>query len=303
MNQNTCIKEKKQVAIISVFAAIFLTGSKATIGFLTGSLGILSEALHSGLDLIAAFITYLSVRISDAPADEDHHYGHGKTENLSALIETILLLITCIWIIYEAIHRILTGNVHIDVNRWSYIVIISSIIIDYWRSRALMKAARKHNSQALEADALHFSNDIWSSSVVLLGLIVASFGWYYADIIAALIVAGIVIHVCYKLGKRSIDVLLDKAPIDKFKQINEILQKIPDIISFHDVKVRNSGADVFVDLCINIDPLFTIEKGHQIADDIERIIQEEIPRSIIFVHIEPGKNLPLKKQESCFFPV
>jgi cation diffusion facilitator family transporter len=290
MNQDERVKEKKQVAIVSVFAAIFLTGSKTVIGFLTGSLGILSEALHSGLDLVAAFITYLSVRVSDAPADKDHHYGHGKIENLSALIETILLLITCIWIIYEAIHRIWTGNIHIEVNRWSYIVIISSIIIDSWRSRALMKAARKHNSQALEADALHFSTDIWSSSVVLLGLIVASFGWYYADVIAALIVAGIVIHVCYKLGKRSIDVLLDKAPIDKFKQINEILQKIPDIISFHDVKVRNSGADVFVDLCIHIDPLFTIEKGYQIAYNIEKTIAGEIPRSTIFVHIKPEKT-------------
>jgi cation diffusion facilitator family transporter len=287
MNRDERIKEKKQVAIISVFAAIFLTGSKTVIGALTGSLGILSEALHSGLDLIAAFITYLSVRISDAPADDDHHYGHGKIENLSALIETILLLITCLWIIYEAIHRIWTGNVHIEVNRWSYMVIISSIIIDLWRSRALMKVARKHNSQALEADALHFSTDIWSSAVVLLGLIVANFGWYYADIIAALIVAGIVIHVCYKLGRRSIDVLLDKAPLDKYKQISEIMRKIPNVISFHDVKVRNSGADVFIDLCINIDPLCTIEKGHEIADNVETIIKEEIPRSTIFVHIEP----------------
>jgi cation diffusion facilitator family transporter len=297
MNKNISIKEKKQVAIVSVFAAIFLTSSKTVIGILTGSLGILSEALHSGLDLIAAFITFLSVRISDAPADEDHHYGHGKTENLSALIETILLLITCIWIIYEAIHRIWTGNIHIEVNRWSYIVIISSMIIDFWRSRALMKAARKHNSQALEADALHFSTDIWSSSVVLLGLILSNFGWYYADILAALVVAVIVIHVCIRLGRRSIDVLLDKAPIDQFKQINEILSKIPNIISFHDVKVRNSGADVFVDLCVHIDSQSTIEKGHQIADDIERIIRKNIPRSTIFVHIEPEKQLALKKEK------
>jgi cation diffusion facilitator family transporter len=134
------------------------------------------------------------------------------------------------------------------------------------------------------------STDIWSSAVVLLGLIVANFGWYYADIIAALIVAGIVIHVCYKLGRRSIDVLLDKAPLETFKQINKILQKIPVIISFHDVKVRNSGADIFIDLCIHIDPLCTIEKGHQIADDIEEAIKEKIPRSTTFVHIEPEKT-------------
>jgi cation diffusion facilitator family transporter len=194
-------KEKKQVAGISVFAAVFLTGSKLTVGLLTGSLGILSEALHSGLDLVAAAITYLCVRVSDRPADEDHHYGHGKIENLSALVETLLLLITCVWIIYEAVHRLRTGQVEIEVTYWSYIVVVSSIGIDYWRSSALMKAAKKYNSQALEADAVHFSTDIWSSVVVLIGLICSHFGWFIADPIAALLVALIVLHVCYRLGK------------------------------------------------------------------------------------------------------
>ena len=151
--------------------------------------------MHSGLDLIAAFITFLSVRVSDAPADEDHHYGHGKTENLSALIETILLFITFIWIIYEATHRLWTGNIHIEVNRWSYIVIISSVIIDFWRSHALMKAARKHNSQALEADALHLKADVYTSLGVALGLgLIWLTGYQILDPIVAILVAIFILH-------------------------------------------------------------------------------------------------------------
>ena len=153
-------KEKKSAALFSVVAAVFLTTFKLLVGILTGSLGILSEALHSALDMVAAIVTFFSVRVSDKPADKEHNYGHGKVENLSALIETVLLLITCAWIIYEAINRIVTGNTHIEITVWSYIVVILSIVIDVNRSRMLYKVAKKHNSQALEADALHFSTDI-----------------------------------------------------------------------------------------------------------------------------------------------
>jgi len=191
--------EKNKVATSSFIAAIFLTTFKIIVGVMTGSLGILSEALHSALDLVAAGITMIAVRISDKPADKEHHYGHGKIENLSALAETLLLLITCVWIIYEALSRLISGNTHIEVNVWSYVVVITSIVIDYSRSRALMRVAKKHNSQALEADALHFSTDIWSSLVVLLGLVAANFGIFIADSIAAMGVALIVIFVSYNL--------------------------------------------------------------------------------------------------------
>ena len=216
--------EKTKVALISVFAAIFLTGFKLIIGLVTGSLGILSEALHSCLDLVAAVITFFSVRVSDKPADKRHNYGHGKIENFSAFIETALLLITCAWIIYEAIHRLITGKTDMEVTAWSYVVIVSSIIIDFTRSRALYKVAKKHKSQALEADALHFSTDIWSSAVVLIGLICANFGFFFADSIAALVVAMIVLVVCYQLGKRATDVLLDKTPEDSFALVEEVLK-------------------------------------------------------------------------------
>lgn len=280
-------KEKKKVALLSVIAAFFLTGFKLVVGILTGSLGILSEALHSALDLVAAIITYFSVRISDKPADTNHNYGHGKVENLSALIETFLLLITCGWIIYEAIERLVSGNTHIEVTYWSYIVVISSIIIDISRSRALSRVAKKYNSQALEADALHFSTDIWSSVVVLLGLICAQFGFFFADSIAALVVALIVLVISYRLGKKAIDVLLDKAPADTVKIVQETLAGYIKVKRFHSLKVRTAGADTFIKINIHLDPDLSLLEVHEICDDIETRLNGLIPRSEVYIHAEP----------------
>ncbi len=279
--------EKKNVAGLSVIAAVFLTGFKLMIGLMTGSLGILSEALHSGLDLVAAVITWFAVKVSDKPADINHQYGHGKIENLSALIETILLLVTCAWIVYEALSRLLSGNTHIEVTIWSYIVVVSSIVIDFSRSRALSRVAKKHNSQALEADALHFSTDIWSSGVVLLGLICANLGYYMADSIAALGVAIIVVYVSIKLGRRAIDALLDKAPPGMHKNVVRILSNIPEIRSYHDLRVRTSGADYFVDVTIHVDPLLGIRQAHLVSTMVEDIICKNISRCKVQVHYEP----------------
>jgi len=281
------VAEKKRVALISVFAAVFLTVFKIIVGILTGSLGILSEALHSGLDLVAAVITYFSVRLSDKPADGDHRFGHGKIENLSALIETFLLLITCAWIIYEAVSRLLSGNTHIEVNKWSYIVVISSIIIDINRSRMLFRVAKKHNSQALEADAIHFSTDIWSSGVVLFGLLCANFGWYFADPLAALGVAAIVLFVSFQLGKRAIDVLLDKAPMDTIAIVEQTLLNYPEVKQFHDLKVRTAGADTFIKFNIHLEPDLSLRQVHELCDKIENELGELISRSEIYIHAEP----------------
>lgn len=279
--------EKRKVAGWSVLAAIFLTGFKFVVAILTGSLGLLSEALHSGLDLVAAVITYFSVRLSDKPPDKEHNFGHGKIENFSALVETILLFVTCIWIIYEAINRLITGKTEIEVNIWSYIVVISSIIIDISRSRALSRVAKKYNSQALEADALHFSTDIWSSSVVLLGLICAQFGFFFADPVAALVVAMIVFFISYRLGKRSMDVLLDKAPRDAVKYIHATLSEFPEIIRFHNIKVRTAGADTFVKVNIHLKPDLSLQEVHEICDRVEEKIKQKISRCEVFVHPEP----------------
>lgn len=284
--------EKKRVAFISVLAAIFLTGFKLTVGFLTGSLGILSEALHSGLDLVAAVITFFAVRVSDKPADRDHHYGHGKVENLSALIETLLLFVTCIWIVYEALKRLITGETHIEVNVWSYIVIGSSIIIDLSRSRALRRVAKKYNSQALEADALHFSTDIWSSVVVFFGLICAHFGFFFADSVAALVVAIIVVYVSYTLGKKAINALLDTVPLQTYAKIETALKGIKEISDFHDVKIRNSGADTFVEVNIHVPPSLNIQEAHNLSHNVEKEILKIVDRCNVHIHIEPEQGLP-----------
>jgi len=281
------VKEKKRVAGISVIAAVFLTGFKLIIGLLTGSLGILSEALHSALDLVAAVITYFTVRVSDRPADKNHHFGHGKTENFSALVETLLLVITCIWIVYEAANRLISGNTHIEVTVWSYIVVLTSIAIDITRSRALYKIARKYKSQALEADALHFSTDIWSSAVVLVGLLCANFGIYAADSIAALGVALIVLTVSYRLGKRAINVLLDRSPLTLSDEISSIIKLIPEVLYFHDLKVRVAGADTFVNVTIHVDPELKITEAHAISDRVEEILSKRIERCEVHIHYEP----------------
>src|SRR2546427_9914169 len=204
--------EKRAVAGNSVLAAIAITTLKIVVGVTTGSLGILSEALHSALDLVAAIITLMSVRVSDKPADADHQYGHGKIENFSAFLETGLLLLTCIWILWEAIRRMFFSHHSIEPSPAAFIVLFVSMGVDWWRSRALKRMASKYDSQALEADALHFGTDIWSSGVVALGLALVLAGRHWnipwladADPIAAIFVAGVIMYVSSRLGRQTID--------------------------------------------------------------------------------------------------
>lgn len=289
------IREKNKIAFLSVIAAFFLTILKFFAGIITGSLGLISEALHSGLDLAAAMITFFSVRISDKPADKDHNFGHGKIENLSALLQTVLLLLTCIWIISEAIRRLSGDSPHIEVNFWSYSVVIISIIVDISRSRVLYRVAKKYNSQALEADALHFSTDIWSSGVVLLGLISADLGFFAADSIAALMVSMLVLYVSYKLGRRSIDVLLDKAPDGLITKVNEIITTFPEIKYTHSLKIRTAGADTFIKVNIHLDPAISLNSAHEICDRLEQELKANIPRSEIHIHAEPQEKSHLMR--------
>src|SRR6202165_6393473 len=170
LNSGSMRREKRAVAGNSVLAALVITTLKIVVGISTASLGILSEAAHSGLDLIAALVTFFSVRVSDKPADADHQYGHGKVENFSAFIETGLLLLTCVVIIYEAVKRLFFHHVEIEPTLAAFLVMLVSMAVDFWRSRALSRIANKYDSQALQADALHFSTDIWSSGVVAFGL-------------------------------------------------------------------------------------------------------------------------------------
>jgi cation diffusion facilitator family transporter len=285
--------DKIGVARSSFFAAVGLTTFKLIVGLSTGSLGILSEAVHSGLDLVAALMTLIAVRVSQKEPDQEHQFGHGKFENLSALAETLLLVITCVWILYEASHRLVTGALDIKVNFWSYTVILVAIVVDYSRSRALYRAAKLFNSQALEADALHFSSDIFSSAVVLLGLVCYTFDIKAADSVASMIVAVIVLGVSWRLGKRSIRVLVDTAPEGVTRQIEQLLRSYPEVERVEDLRVRTSGAEIIVEMTLESDPALSFGAAHELSDRIERDVMQAVPRSHVHVHMEPsGHDLP-----------
>jgi cation diffusion facilitator family transporter len=294
----TADREKRLAALSSVIAAVGLTSFKIVVGAATGSLGILAEAAHSALDLVAAIVTLFAIRISGKPADKEHLYGHWKVENLSALFETFLLLITCGWIIYEAIQRLLSKNIKIEVTIWAFIVMLVSIIIDFTRSRVLYRAARKHHSQALEADALHFSTDIWSSSVVIGGLFLVKLSdWIpslnflrQADAIAAIVVAGIVIYVSIQMGIRTIRGLMDTAPQGMVDQIKTIVESVPGVINCHNLRVRYSGPQIFVDAHILVSPNQSIVEVHDLTKQIEARIREIIAGADITVHPEPKED-------------
>jgi cation diffusion facilitator family transporter len=289
-------REKKSAAITSVIAAVGLTSFKIVVGLTTGSLGILAEAAHSGLDLMAAVMTFLAVMISGKPADRNHLYGHGKAENLSALFETLLLLLTCFWILYEAGHRLLYHAAHLRVTFWSFAVMITSIVVDLSRSRVLYKAARKYNSQALEADALHFSTDIWSSGVVIVGLICVKLSdWApgvaflrHADSVAAIMVGLIVVYVSVRLGIRTIQALLDVAPSGIENKITAAVECLPGVTDCHNVRLRYSGSQLFVDIHILVDGNQTLKEAHDLTEEIERSIQQLLPNADVTVHPEPN---------------
>ena len=291
----TIPKEKQWAAASSAIAALGLTGFKVVIGLVTGSLGILAEAAHSGLDLVAAIVTTFAVNKSGKPADREHPYGHGKIENVSAFFETVLLLATCFWIVSAAAKRIISGKLAIEVTIWSFLVMAISIIVDISRSRMLYRVAKKYNSQALEADALHFSTDIWSSAVVILGLFCVKlsewFGGYeflhYADALAAIVVGLIVIQLSVKMGIRAVAALLDTAPAGLDKKIVTTIEALPDILDCHHVRVRSFGHQSFIDLHIHVDGNLSLNKVHRLTEEIESAIKKFVPSADVTVHPEP----------------
>lgn len=293
---NTAIGKRKQfVALTSLLAAIGLTTFKIVVGVLTGSLGILAEAAHSGLDLVAAAATWIAVKVSSKPADPKHPYGHGKVENLSALFEAVLLMVTCVWIVWAAVHRLGKGGVEVEVTAWSFLVMATSIVVDWSRSRALYRAAKAYNSQALEADALHFQTDIWSSSVVIVGLLGVKVGqWYpalawlrHADAVSALGVAVIAALITSQLGLRTVNALLDSAPSGLQQRIARVAETVPGVVDCHNVRLRYSGPQLFVDAHVSMDGEQSLRRAHGITEDVERAIQELAPEADVTVHAEP----------------
>ncbi len=287
------VREKKRAALLSVGSAALLVSLKAFLVLRTGSLGVLSEALHSGLDLLAAIITFLSVRMSDLPADEKHPYGHGKVENFSAFVETGLLILTAVYIVYEAFDRLFFRAVHIQPSVTALLVLFCALAIDLTRARALSNVAKKHSSEALEADALHFATDVWSTTVVIAGIVLVWAGeawnlpWLvYADALAGLAVAGVILWVGSRLGRRTLDALLDAAPEGLQQEIARAVGRMEGVLDVDRVRVRRAGNRHFVDATVSVARTASLEQVHALSDAIEKRIGEIVP-SDVMVHAEP----------------
>ena len=286
-------REKKRAALLSVGSALLLLSLKTFLVLRTSSLGVLSEALHSGLDLVAAIITFLSLRVSDQPADERHPYGHGKFENFSAFVETGLLVLTALYIIYEAFDRLFFQSVHIEPSVTAILVLFVALGIDITRARALSAVAKKYSSDALEADALHFSTDVWSTIVVIVGIGLVSAGehWHlpwlaYADALAGLTVAAVILWVGARLGKRTLDALLDAAPLDLQHEIALAVKDMEGVLEVERVRTRRAGNRYFVDVTVSVARTSSLEQVHSLSDLIEKKISEIVPADVM-VHAEP----------------
>ena len=286
-------REKKRAALLSVGSAAVLVSLKTFLVIRTGSLGVLSEALHSSLDLIAAIITFLSVRVSDQPADEKHPYGHGKFESFSAFVETGLLILTALFIIYEGFDRLFFHAVHIQPSLAAILILLAALAIDFTRARALSRISKKYFSEALEADALHFSTDVWSTLVVIagVGLVWAGQTWnlpslVYADALAGLAVAAFILWVGSQLGKRTLDALLDAAPEGLQEEMVRAVSRMDGLLGVDRIRVRRSGNRYFVDATVSVPRTASLEQVDSLSDAIEKRIGEIVPADVM-VHAEP----------------
>jgi cation diffusion facilitator family transporter len=284
-------KEKLKVAITSIVASLGLTIFKLAIGLVTNSLGILAEGLHSGLDVIAAMMTFYAIRMIMRPPDLKYTYGYAKYESISSLSEVILLLAVASWIFYEGVHRIFFENIQPEISIFSFLILFLSIVIDFGRSRVLYRTARKYGSQALEADALHFKTDMLSSSIVIVGLLLVLLAHIRnADAYAAMIVAGMIIYTSLGLGRRTLDVLLDKAPKGAYQRVVETVSGLDGVDKAHDIRVRKMGSETLVDLHIEVPRTSTHEKAHRAATTVEEKVKQAIPNSNVLVHVDAVKT-------------
>ena len=285
---------KRTAASRSVLAALFLASLKLLVGIGTGSLGILSEAANSGLDVLAAGIIFFTVWVSDKPADANHPYGHQKVENFAAFLQTGLVFATCLWIVVAALRRLLFVPVEVEVNIWAVGVMMISIAVSWFRARELERVAREHRSQALESHALNYRLDIWSAAVVLFGLVMlwagerwGISGMQVADPAAALIVVGFVVYHSALLGLKTMDALLDAAPPGLPAQVAQVVNGVDGVVACERVRVRHAGNMFFVDLKIAVDRRIVFDHVPAILNAVRSRIGEILPGADILIHTEP----------------
>jgi cation diffusion facilitator family transporter len=279
---------KQRVALSSIAASAGLTVAKAVVGVLSGSLGLLSEAAHSLIDVGATVMTYFAVRVSDKPADEEHHYGHGKVESVTALAETALLFVLAGVVIWEAGKRLLSAQPpEVEATPWAFAVIVVSIVVDFFRARVLYRTAEKTSSEALEADALHFASDMWSSLAVLVGLVGIALGYVRADSLAAMVVSVVICIAGWRLGRRTIDTLTDTAPAGVADAIRAAVRRIPGVVGVERLRVRQVGEVLFVDLVVAVSRTLPLDRVAALKDRIVEAVSAEGRAAEVTVTTEP----------------
>jgi cation diffusion facilitator family transporter len=279
--------EKQRVAMISMFASAALASIKMAAAVFSGSLGVLSEAIHGLIDFGATIITVFAIRWSSQPADDDHQFGHAKIESVAALLETVLLFGTAFYIAYEAILRLTTQHEPLTIAWWAFAIMIISIAVDFNRSRALRKTAEATSSEALKADATHFESDMWSSLAVLIGLAGVSIGFQWADSVAALLVSVYIGKIAWDLTSTTLNTLLDAAPAGVSAQITDIAEQQNGILSVNSLRVRPAGATLFVNLDVNVPRLLNLVSITELKKGWVAAIQTKLPHADISITTNP----------------
>jgi cation diffusion facilitator family transporter len=297
------VREKRGAALVSFIAAALMAILKLLVGLLTGSLGMLSEAAHSGIDSIASLLTMLSVRVADKPADADHPYGHGKIENVSAFVQTFFMVASAAWITVEAVSRLLRRVEPVRLSVWLYAVLLLSMAVDVARATKLRRTAKRHDSQALAADATHFITDVLTSIAVMLGLVCVwmgrryKIGWLdYSDSVAALVVAAVILGIAWRLARPTVDQLLDVVPEPERLRIIRELRHVPGVLSVDRVRLRKSGARFFADISLGMPRTLTFQRSEQLVRDATRAVHHVLPHSDVVVHPQPRAS----RTESIF---
>jgi len=283
------MSEQRRTALVSVGAACALIALKLAAGIPSGSLGLVSEALHSGTDLVAALLTYFAIGVSGRPADAQHQYGHGKAEHLAALFEASVLALVSIGVAALAVAR-LAGWVHIAVEpRWyAFAAVAFVLLIDVSRTTVSWRTARRWGSAALLSNALHFGSDLAGSLAVLAGLVAARAGWSAGDSVAALFVAGLVLSAALRLMRRNVDVLMDRAPADAEAAARRAIATLEPPVSLRRLRIRSAAGHHFADVVIAVPPGAAVGQGHAAADRVEDAIERALPETDVVVHVEPG---------------
>ena len=279
---------KERTARLSVISNFMLVLLKLAVGFFTGAVSLISEAAHSGVDLLASVIAFYAVRKADEPPDGNHAYGHGKFENLSGAIEAVLIVAAAVWIVYEAGNKINTAKVP-EFLEYGIILMVISIGVNYWVSERLFKVAKETGSHALEADGLHLRADIWTSIGVLAGLVIIHFtGLAWLDPVIAIVVAGVVFKAGYGMSKKSLYELTDiSLPDDEEQMIIDVITSHTEVISFHQLRTRRSGSWRLIDMHLILYKDMHLNKAHAVCDQIEAEIKEKLGPCDVVIHLEP----------------